>query len=189
MNENFKKQIADIDDLTQIAEILSNSTELKERISTFQKMPYDNLLCRENYTIGMHFQKKGDTIYLLGDYKNNEEDNSSTIEVVMDAIEKKLIESALIVGCSGLFCALIEASAIKSLGFDITSDSELCEKEFLFGDKSKAILVSVVGIKESEFVDYIYNNGINIMLLGHITKGELRLDDLSFGYIDDFLDR
>jgi len=188
MNENFKKQIADIEDLVQITEIVSNSTELKERISVFKKRPYDDLLCRESHIIGMHFQNKGDTIYLLGDYRGREEDNSSTVEVVMDAIEKKLIVSALSVGNQGLFYALIEACAIKNLGFDITSDSELCEKEFLFGEMNNAILISVDGDNESEFVDYIYNNGVNIMLLGHITKGELRLDDLSFGYIDDLID-
>ena len=188
MNENFKKQIADIEDLTQIADIVSMSTELKESISNFQKSPYDNLLSRENHPMGMGFQKKGDTVYLLGDYRGDEEDKSSTVEVVMDAIENNLIESALTVGKPGLFCALIEACSINNLGFDITSDSEISEKEFLFSNKSSAILVSVVGIKESEFVDYIYNNGVEIMLLGHITKGELRMDDLSLGYIDDFLD-
>ena len=188
MNENFKKQIADIEDLAQIAEIISDSTELKERISAFRKKPYDDLLCREGHMVGMHFKKKGDTIYLIGDYKGHEEDSSSTIEVLMDAVENKFLESAISVGESGLFHALIEACSIKKLGFDITSDSELCEKEFLFGDKSNAVLISVCSEKESGFVDYIYNNGVEIMLLGHITKGELRMDDLSFGYIDDFVD-
>ena len=188
MNENFKKQIADIEDLELIAEIVSDSTELKERISTFSKNPHDNLLCRENHAVGMYFKKKGDTIYLIGDYRGHEEDNSSTVEVVMDAVETDFLESALMVTEQGLFNALIEACSISNLGFDITSDSELSEKEFLFGDKGNAILISVCGEKESEFVDYIYNNGVEIMLLGHITKGELRMDDISFGYIDDFVD-
>ncbi len=136
----------------------------------------------------MNFKKKGDTIYLLGDYKGGEDDNSSTVEVVLDAIENELISSAHTLEKGGLFCGLIECCAVNKLGFDITSDSEISEKEFLFNDNNHSILVSVTSATEGKFVDYIYTNGLEITLLGHVTKGELRVDDLSFGYIEDYLD-
>ena len=187
MNENFKKQISEIEDLTEIADIVSASTELKESISSFYKEPYAPLFSSESHKIPMYFRKKGDTIYLIGDYKREDDDNSSTVEVILDAAENKLVESALTVSRAGLFQGLIEACAIMKLGFDITSDSEVCDKEFLFKDGNQAILVSVDETKESEFVNYICNNAVEITLLGHVTKGELRLDDLSFGYIEDFI--
>jgi hypothetical protein len=188
MNENFKKQIAQTENLREIAEIISQSTELHESISGYSKEPYDEIFGKGVHKLTMKFGKKGDTIYLLGDYKGKEDDNSSTIEVVLDAIEQGLLASAHTLDRAGLFAGLIESCAIKKLGFDITSDSEMPEKEFLFNDKNQAILVSVTADKEGKFVDYIYNNGLEITLLGHVTKGELRMDDLSFGYINEYLD-
>jgi phosphoribosylformylglycinamidine synthase len=36
-------------------------------------------------------------------------------------------------------------------------------------------------------VDFLFNEDVPITLLGHVTKGELRMDDLSFGYINDYI--
>ncbi|PKO96008.1 MAG: hypothetical protein CVU12_07155 [Bacteroidetes bacterium HGW-Bacteroidetes-7] len=188
MNENFRKQISQTENLKEIAEIISQSTELHESISKYSKEPYDEIFGKGIHKLTMKFGKKGDTIYLLGDYKGKEEDNSSTIEVVLDAIEQGLLTSAHTLDRVGLFAGLIESCALKKLGFDMTSDSDMPEKDFLFNDNNQSILVSVSADKEGKFVDYIYNNGLEITLLGHVTKGELRMDDISFGYITDYLD-
>jgi phosphoribosylformylglycinamidine synthase len=37
---------------------------------------------------------------------------------------------------------------------------------------------------EDEFVDYMYDSKTPYFTLGHVTKGEVRIDDQSFGYID-----
>ncbi len=188
MNENFKRQISKTDDLVEISEILSESTALLESISKYKKNPYDPQFSKDGHMIPINFDKKGDTIYLLGEYLEKEEDNSSIIEILYDAIENKLLTSAHPLMKKGLFCALVEACAIKRLGFDITSDSEISEKDFLFDDTNSAILVSVTGEQEGKFVDYMFNNGVRLTLLGHVTKGELRLDDLSFGFISTYLE-
>ncbi len=187
MNDNLKKQISYIDDLNELSDIISKSTELKESIFSYSKKPYDTLFFGERGKTSMGFDKKGDTIYLLGDYTGNEIDNSSTIEIALDAAELGLLASAHTIQEKGLFIGLIESSSLNQLGFDITSLSEIDEKEFLFNDKTNSILVSVKASKESEFVDYMFNNGVEVTLLGHVTKGELRMDDFSFGYIEDFL--
>lgn len=188
MNDNFKKQIADIDDLKEVAQILSLSTELRESISEYENNPYDTLFASGKGKVNMNFKKKGDTIYLLGDYTGKDLDNSAAIEITLDAIENEMLSSSHTLHCCGLFSGLIEACSVKRLGFDITSDSEMNEKEFLFSDKNPAILVSVSSEQEGKFVDYIYKNGIKITLLGHVTKGELRMDDTSFGFIADYID-
>ena len=41
--------------------------------------------------------------------------------------------------------------------------------------------------QENDFVDYMFNNDINVTLLGHVTKGELRMDELIFGHITDYI--
>ena len=188
MNENFKKQIANIDDIVEISKILSSSTQLLENISKYKKHPYDPQFFRDGYKVSMNFQKKGDTIYLLGDYHIKSEDNSSSVEILYEAIRMDMVCSAHPLTRTGLFCGLVEACSVNRLGFDITSDAEIPEKEFLFNDKNSSILISVNSEKEGKFVDYIFNNGIRLTLLGHVTKGELRLDELSFGYIDQFLE-
>lgn len=187
MNDNFRKQIGDIEDLNEIADILSHSTELRESISGYSKRPFNNIFNIGKDLIPMSFSKKGDTIYLLGDYYGKEDDNSSAVEVVIDAADNQLIVSAHTVNRDGLFAGLIESCSVKHLGFDITSDAEIPEKEFMFKEGNQAILVSVSSEKEGKFVDYIYNNGIEITLLGHVTKGELRMDELSFGFIRDYI--
>ena len=188
MNDNFKKQIIEIDDLKEIAHILSMSTELRESISEYTNDPYHTTFAAGKGKVPMNFNKKGDTIYLLGDYTGKELDNSADIEIALDAAENKLICSAHILCEKGLLYALIEACSVNKLGFDITSDSEISEKEFLFNDKNPAILISVSTEKEGNFIDFIYKNGIKITLLGHVTKGELRMDDTSFGFISEYID-
>ncbi len=187
MNDNFKKQIESIDDLSEIATIISNSTELHESVSLYSNDPFESLYKNGNGKVPMGFKKKGDTIYLIGDYNGTEDDNSSVVEVIVDAVERGLLESAHALGKGGLFIGLVESCSVNRLGFDITSDAELSDKNFLFNGGNQAILVSVSNEKESGFVDYIYNNGIRIILLGHVTKGEFRLDDLSFGFIHDYI--
>jgi phosphoribosylformylglycinamidine synthase subunit PurL len=46
------------------------------------------------------------------------------------------------------------------------------------------ILVEVPENKEDEFVDVLTEMKVPFFTLGHITKGELRIDDKSFGFID-----
>ena len=187
MNDNFKKQIESMEDLVEIGNLISESTELRERIAKYAKKPVDSQFEKEGHPIQMNFAKKSDTIYLLGEYKKHIKDKSSILEILYDAISQNLVTSAHSLEKSGLFCGLIEACSIKKLGFDITGDAEISDKDFLFKDKNSAILVSVSADKEGPFVDFFFNNSIPLTLLGHVTKGELRMDDTSFGYISDFI--
>lgn len=187
MNDNFKKQIENMEDLVEIGNMISESTELRERVAKYAKKPIDNQFEKEGHPIQMNFNKKGDTIYLLGEYRKHLRDRSSIMEILYDAISQNLVTSAHTLEKSGLFCGLIEACSVKKLGFDITGDAEMSDKDFLFRDKNSALLVSVSADKEGKFVDFFYNNAIPLTLLGHVTKGELRMDDTSFGFISDYI--
>ena len=188
MNDNFKKQISNIEDLVEISDILTESTELQESLSKYSKNPFDPEFSRHGHKIPVNFDKKGDTIYLLGNYTEEDDDNSSVVEILYDAFEKGLVTSAHSLKEPGLFCGLVEACGVRKLGFDITGDAEMSDKDFLFNDHNCSILISVCTEKEGKLVDFIFNNGIKLTLLGHVTKGELRIDDLSFGYIVDYLE-
>lgn len=98
--------------------------------------------------------------------------------------ELKLIESASPVGKGGLFFTLLRAAIPNELGFDITTAAENRIDAFLFGEAMGRILVEVKPENEDEFVDVLTELKVPFFTLGHITKGEIRIDDMSMGYID-----
>ena len=107
---------------------------------------------------------------------------------IQDAINKlnelKLVESASPVGKGGLFFTLLRAAIPNELGFDITTAAETRIDAFLFGEAMGRILVEINSEKEDEFVDVLTEMNVPFFTLGHITKGEIRIDDQSMGYID-----
>lgn len=98
--------------------------------------------------------------------------------------ELKLVSSASPVGKGGLFFTLLRASFPQSLGFDITTVAEVRRDAFLFGEAMGRILVDVEPDKEDDFVDFLSGMGIPFFMLGHVTRGEIRIDDVSLGFID-----
>lgn len=96
---------------------------------------------------------------------------------------KRLITSASPVGKGGLFFTLMRAAFPNSLGFDITTDAEIRKDVFLFGEAMGRIIVGVDNSKEDEFVDVLSDFQIPFFTLGHVTKGDIRVDDVSYGYI------
>ncbi|MEG0890784.1 MAG: hypothetical protein RSF01_02760 [Bacteroidales bacterium] len=138
----------------------------------------------------MAFDSKGDTIYLVGEHLDDESEyqiNDNTLNVILKSIEKGLITSAHYINSDGLFISLLESCAPNNLGFDITGDAEIEDKDFLFARSRHIAVITVNEEQENDLVDYLFNNKIPITLLGHVTKGELRLDELSFGHITDYL--
>jgi phosphoribosylformylglycinamidine synthase len=107
---------------------------------------------------------------------------------IQQAIKKlnklKLLESASPVGKGGLFFTLLRAAIPNELGFDITTAAETRLDAFLFGEAMGRILVEVKPDKEDNFVDTLTEMRVPFFTLGHITKGELRIDDRSYGFID-----
>ncbi len=153
------------------------------------------------------FKHKGDMIFLIGETRNEvaaseylhsiHQIKETQIpyfdldferrlqEVTLKLIEKKLIRSAHDVSTGGLFVTLYESSVANQLGFDITTDSELREDVFLFGETQSRILVSVTPNKEAKFIDFMMAMDVPTLMLGHVTRGEMRVDDISFGFINE----
>ena len=157
---------------------------------------------------GLSFKQKGDMIYLLGHavedlgsseylYSYHGIQNSpapflNALEqtglqaALGEAVKKGLLNSVGSISKGGLFTALLSAAAPQQLGFDITTDAEIREDAFLFGESLGRIIVSVSEKHDIAFVDLMNHCNIQATTLGHVTKGELRVDDISFGFISDF---
>jgi phosphoribosylformylglycinamidine synthase len=106
------------------------------------------------------------------------------VQTMKELINKELVDSAVPVAKGGVFFTLLRAGWQNGLGFDITTAAETRVDSFLFGEAMGRIIVSVSPENEDEFVDYMYDSKIPFFTLGHVTKGEVRIDDQSFGYID-----
>lgn len=108
-------------------------------------------------------------------------------KVMAALIDKEIISSASPVGKGGLFFSLMRAGMPGGLGFDITTDAEIRKDAFLFGESMGRILVGVPKSKVDDFVDLMQGTRLPFFTLGHVTRGEIRIDDESFGFIDKMI--
>lgn len=107
------------------------------------------------------------------------------IQIVLKKInEAQLVNSANPVSRGGVFFTLLRAAFPNNLGFDITTDAETRKDAFLFGEAMGRIIVDVNPEKEDEFVDFMSEMKVPFFMLGHVTKGEIRIDDVSMGFTD-----
>ena len=160
-----------------------------------------------NSAATLMFKHKGDMIFLIGrshddingseyaklyhkitissppHYNYREEQDVQAITTKI--IEKKLVRSVHDVSNGGLFFTLLESAAPLELGFDITSDAEIRKDAFLFGESQSRVVVTVSPHKQDDFIDAMVESGVPFSTLGHVTKGEIRVDDESYGYIGD----
>ena len=84
-----------------------------------------------------------------------------------------------------MIVCLVESAMVHELGFDITCPAEVRKDAFLFGEAQSRVVVSVAQSMETEFIDHMIAEEVPFSALGHVTKAELRIDDISFGFISD----
>ena len=162
----------------------------------------------KKHITSLDFKGKSDLIYMLGTAENDISSSeylasyhgvkeSSAPNFDLDAelelqsqlttlIRSGVIESAHDVADGGTFITLLESALVNNLGFDITTSSEIREDAFLFGEGPSRIIVSVREVKEDRFLDLLKESKIPFSLLGHVSKGDIRIDDKSFGDIEEY---
>jgi len=153
------------------------------------------------------FIEKGDMIYLLGDpalsLNGSELEKSLGLEqknelpyfdiakefhlqkAIYKLFQLGILSSAHSVGRGGIFTSLVDCGHANGLGFDITSDSEISPNAFLFGEAPGMAVVTVAPAREVQFIDFMVAQKQNFRTLGHVTKAEVRIDDISYGFIFD----
>ena len=156
--------------------------------------------------MSLEFKQKGDLIFHLGEMsdcmnaseylanmvgekntpapKFNLDAEHKLHKCIRDLIKMKLVSSAHDVSDGGLFTALLEMSMPNQLGFDIVSDDELRIDGFLFGEAQGRIVVTIDEADCDEFYEICEANDVPAVLLGHVTKGKLVVDDVPFGFCE-----
>ena len=165
----------------------------------------------KSHVTTLNFKKKGDLIYQLGtsreDISSSQylvyhhgitespapsfslEEEYALQEQVKMLIRQGVLQSAHDVSEGGLFVALMESSMAGNLGFDITTDAEIRTDAFLFGESQSRVVVTVAPDQEEAFIDLMMLNGVEFDLLGHVTKGSIRIDDEEWGQVSEYKDR
>ena len=153
------------------------------------------------------FRNKGDVIYLIGRSQNdissseylysirgvkespapyfNLDEEYAVQQTVAALIKNGYINSAHDVSDGGLFITLLESAMVSNSGFDITSDAEIRPDAFLFGEAQGRVVVSVSPGREVAFTDFMNKQHVSATMLGHVTKSEVRIDDVSYGFVSD----
>lgn len=105
--------------------------------------------------------------------------------VIAHLIKRGLITAAHDVSDGGLWTTLVEMGFPNGLGFDIVTDSEVRPDAFLFGEGQGRVVVTITEDQETDFLDLMRTSRVPFILLGHVTKGKLVVDDEAFGFIDE----
>lgn len=165
------------------------------------------LIDNKNHQMTISFKNKGNIIFLIGrskediccseyleSYHNIKEkhlpefdlDSEYKTQVALqELIAKSFVCSANNVSKGGLFMSLVESAMVFGYGFDIITDADIRTDAFLFAESPGRMLVSITPNKEDKFIDFMMKKEIPFLALGHVTKGEMRVDDISFGFIED----
>lgn len=158
----------------------------------------------------LDFKSKGDLVFILGETVNDIasseylasfhkieaspaphfdlEKEFELQEAVKGLIQGELVNAVHDCADGGLFVTLVEMSMPRGLGFDIVTDSEIREDAFLFGEAQSRVVVSVSEDQESEFIEFMIQSKVPYLLLGHVTKGKMVVDDEHYGFIHEVKD-
>ncbi|MBL7984446.1 MAG: phosphoribosylformylglycinamidine synthase subunit PurL [Flavobacteriales bacterium] len=153
------------------------------------------------------FQEKGDLIFLIGKVTDDIACSEYLVRhhnvlrspapyfdlpsehvvhvVVHHLIKRGIISSAHDVSDGGLWTTLVEMALPNALGFDVVTDGEIRTDAFLFGEGQGRVVVTTPEDNETDFLDLMRTSRVPFILLGHVTKGKLVVDDESFGFIAD----
>jgi phosphoribosylformylglycinamidine synthase len=163
------------------------------------------ILKDKNNRMTLNFKNEGDSIYLIGNSKNDiasseylysfhkvknspapSFDLNEEFEVqqaVKTLIKNKIIQSAHDCADGGLFIALLESSMTNGLGFDISCDESIRKDAFLFGEAQSRVIVSVKKSDEDKFIDIMMESNAEFAYLGDVTGKDMVIDEESFGSV------
>jgi phosphoribosylformylglycinamidine synthase len=188
-----------------------NQTVLKDRTEPVFPTPTIGMIGiveDKKHITTIPFKSKGDLIYMIGESRNDIssseylvrihkveaspapffslEEEFANQEQIRMLIRKGVVNAAHDVSEGGLFVALMEMAISADLGFDITTDAAIRKDAYLFGESQSRIAVSVPQEKEDEFIDLMMLNGVEFDLVGHVTKGSIRIDDEDWGFVSEY---
>jgi phosphoribosylformylglycinamidine synthase len=164
----------------------------------------------KSHHMTLDFKYKGDLIYLLGEPMNDIASSEYLYNILgvknspapafdidkefeLQAMLKQLIRQHLInaahdVSDGGLWVTLAEMAMPSQLGFDIETPLEFRKDAFLFGESQSRVVVTVAEGEKDAFLDAMAESNVPLMLLGHVTKGRMTIDQEEYGSVEEMSD-
>ncbi len=164
----------------------------------------------KSHHMTLDFKYKGDLIYLIGesqdDLNSSEylynllgikntpaphfdlEEEFALHQFLKHMIQNNLINAAHDISDGGLWVTLAEMGMSSKLGFDIETPLEFRKDAFLFGESQSRVVVTVPERDKDAFLDFVLENKVPAMLLGHVTKGRFTIDGEEFGSVEEVAD-
>jgi phosphoribosylformylglycinamidine synthase len=161
----------------------------------------------KSHHMTLDFKYKGDLIYLIGESQDdlnsseylynvlgvkntpaphfNLEEEFALHQFLKHMIHNNLINAAHDVSDGGLWVTLAEMGMSAKLGFDIETPLEFRKDAFLFGESQSRVVVTVPERDKDAFLDFVLENKVPAMLLGHVTKGRFTIDGEEYGSVDE----
>jgi phosphoribosylformylglycinamidine synthase len=161
-----------------------------------------------NNAMTLDFKKEGDTIYLLGESRNDINGSEYLFKLhnatysqaphfdlkeeaalqtkVLELINSKLIQSAHDISEGGLFTTLLESAAQNGKGFAIDYKAGIRKDAFLFGEAQSRVVVSVSADKVAAFESALGNHPFE--KLGTVTPGNILVGGEDWGNVTTWKD-
>jgi len=188
-----------------------NQTQIGDKIEPVFPTPTIGMIGvveDKKFITTLSYKAKGDLIFMIGANRDDisssqylvnihgifnsstphfdlEEEYANQKQVQM-LIREGVLNSAHDLSEGGLWVGLLEKGFASGLGFDITLPAEYRKDAVLFGEAASRILVTVSEENKDKFIDLMMLNGCDFDLLGHVTKGSIRVDDEDWGNVSDF---
>jgi phosphoribosylformylglycinamidine synthase subunit PurL len=156
-----------------------------------------------NNKMTMDFKTTGDTIYLVGQSRNDINSSEYLHKIhgvvhspapyfdideefalqntVLKLISSKLVNAAHDVSEGGLFITLAECCFNRNLGFDISTSTDIRKDAFLFGEAQSRVVVSVSAGAAHAFEKTMQDGNTRYEKLGTVTAGDMIIDGENWG--------
>lgn len=158
----------------------------------------------------LNFKNEGDSIYLLGENKNdiacshylahykkvnlspapyfNLDEEHNLHKAVLASINSGLIQSAHDISEGGLLTCLLESAFPNQLGFSIDSEKGKAMRRdaFLFGEAQGRVVVSVAKGAEAAFEEAMQSL-VPFEKIGTVEKNNVTVNGIAFGAINSYL--
>ena len=167
------------------------------------------LLDSADYKMTLNFKNEGDSIYLVGQSRNDI--NSSEYlhkivgeefspcpyfdldeefalqQVVMDLIKNKFIASAHDVSEGGLMITLLESAFTNELGFDVLANDLTIRKDaYWFGESQSRVVVSVAAANEEAFKNNLSSSAVPFAIIGKVEPNAIKVNGEDWGTITEW---
>lgn len=156
----------------------------------------------------LDFKSEGDTIYLIGESKNdissseylysfckvknspapyfNLDTEYNVQQAIKSVIKYKLINSAHDISDGGLFMNLLESAMVNNLGFEINTEISIRKDAFLFGEAQSRVVVSASESNKLKLETELKKENVPFIKLGTVKGKSVIIDAVNYGTVSDY---